>query len=171
MIRRSTTCKMALLLTFSLALGACDDGHGKGTGGNDGDPMAVYEQFVAACKAKDAESLWLLLGTRLRSQISSLATDMQQLGAEDLAEAYGFQGKVEDFDGKAYLAGIMKRDQKGSNVCYGAKGWKVTESGRQGELFVVAIKRPDELVQGVKLHKRSDRWVIFDITKPLSMPK
>jgi hypothetical protein len=161
--------RMIIVFAGCAALAGCKGKIEKGTAADDG-PMAAYEKLVEACRAEDAEALWALFDEHLRGQIDRLAGDMQQLGEEHLAEIYGYDGKVDDFDGKSYLAGMMKVEDEFTNLCFHADDWVVNDRGRLGDLYVVSVTRPDKLVQGIKLRNKGDRWVVFDITRPLEPP-
>jgi hypothetical protein len=141
--------------------------------GKDAGQTAIYEKFVEACREKKADALYALFGETLRKQIAERAKEVRELklSAKEMAKTWSYKGKRKDFDAKAFINGLIHSKRKAENFCHGADKWKVMTRSLVKGLYVIVIKRPDDMAMAIKLKKKGDQWVLFNFTKPQPLKK
>lgn len=127
----------------------------------------AYDDFVAACRSRDASRMWTGFSPRLRSEIDARAQEaVASLSRERLAADFGFEGHVGGFDGTAYLNGLLRRGDA-TSPCQDVDLWRRVDLGLDGDAWIVVVERPGGGRQGMRFTAAtpSDRWWLDDLSR------
>ena len=96
---------------------------------------------VAACRKRDADSLWKTMTPRFRSEVGDRAAQVRSAAGPDLRRLFGYKGRLANFDGLAYLRTTVKRDDRAMNACWHADEWKLSPALADSGGYVVPVER------------------------------
>jgi hypothetical protein len=143
---------------------------GPPAGGYPDSELQLVEYAVGkACVDGDAGALWTLFSDRLRAEAEREATRMRGFGdSEVLKEGWGYSGPIDGFDGRALLAGNLRRGAA-FNPCHGAERWQFARRDGAGDQRQAVYLRPDGYLFAMRFERLAGRWTLDEITQPVPL--
>jgi len=128
----------------------------------------AYDEFVRACRSRDASQMWVGFSPRLKEEIDARARETATaLSSARLVAEYGFAGHVGGFDGTAYLAGLLRRDDA-TSPCQDVDLWRRVDHGPEGDAWILVVERPGGGRQGLRFTPADttmERWWMDDLSR------
>lgn len=108
--------------------------------------LEVYEEFVSACKRKDARKLWDLLSVSAQRYYEKHAATLRAT-PQALRSGFRYSGPVDSFDGFEFNR-LSAFDGSGPlkeySLCFNAKKWSIAAVLPKGPAYAVIVRRPGE---------------------------
>lgn len=110
--------------------------------------LEVYEEFVSACKRKDARKLWDLLVDQIRDGSERRAEFLRNERPKIVRGALGYRRPLDTFSGfeyhRAESFGLDSDPGRDYALCREVERWTEEVMGPQGREYLVIVTRPRE---------------------------
>ncbi|HLK92927.1 MAG TPA: hypothetical protein VKZ18_23745 [Polyangia bacterium] len=133
-------------------------------------PDRLAASIVAACMVRDADVLWKMMSSRLRSEVDGRAAQVRSAGEPALRRLYGYKGRLEDFKGAAYLRTTMNGEDSPTNLCWHVKEWEWSPAVPTPAGYVVPVERGD-YAMGFTFTKSERGWQLDQMSHWERVPK